>query len=589
MPKRVCVIGAGPCGLTTIKQCQDEGLMVTAYESEPGVGGIWNRQGDDKKHMKVFDNLYLTISAKLMTFSDYMIKGDRAFFTHAEYQAYLEKYTDKFMLRDAVTFNHRVVGVEKKGKLYYVTAKCNKSNKDVTTVHDAVAVCSGPFQVPKPLPDNLAGFEGEVHHSSSYRNNADFAGKRVLILGLAESGADIVREISSVSSECTLSLRSRSFLLPRLFDGHISTDKGTWRNHHYEMHANTEFPFGYTGVHGSGLTRMIFYPCNVFWGVAFSLFTLARGALMGAPLAGINNLQQPMYPLKMDRDCLFTQEHVDAVNDWNSKSHKGASTWGPKIIFSKNVSFIANLCAGKFVINDGGIKHAMGKKVFFKNGEAREFDAVMMCTGFKKQFDVYGKATAVKNNNVRTLYKHCIHPDHDGALGFMGWCRPFTGGIPISAEMQARYFAAVNSGRISLPKDMDARIKKEKQWEDYWTQYSPRCDEAIPSQAMFCDDMARQLGCLPSPWQMIFRPRVMIAMMSCPFNQSCYRLQGKFNNGREAWREFLSEYPADLNAGLNMMLCLLWVTDLIPKPFKLRPKHLPLPGPTAEAMRMSTM
>ena len=45
---KVCVIGAGPAGLSTLIQLklrQEEGLgpfNVTCYESQPTWGGIWN-------------------------------------------------------------------------------------------------------------------------------------------------------------------------------------------------------------------------------------------------------------------------------------------------------------------------------------------------------------------------------------------------------------------------------------------------------------------------------------------------------------------------------------------------------------------
>ncbi|WP_443197803.1 NAD(P)-binding protein, partial [Pseudoalteromonas sp. GABNS16H] len=44
---KVCVIGAGPSGLTTIKQLLDENHDVTCFDANESVGGIWYRGGDD--------------------------------------------------------------------------------------------------------------------------------------------------------------------------------------------------------------------------------------------------------------------------------------------------------------------------------------------------------------------------------------------------------------------------------------------------------------------------------------------------------------------------------------------------------------
>ena len=72
----VCVIGAGPSGLTTVKQLLDEGHTVQCYERSSDVGGIWNRAAApeaDAADMKGFDNLILTISIRLMSYSDFMV------------------------------------------------------------------------------------------------------------------------------------------------------------------------------------------------------------------------------------------------------------------------------------------------------------------------------------------------------------------------------------------------------------------------------------------------------------------------------------------------------------------------------------
>lgn len=54
---RVCVVGAGPCGLTTVKQLRDEGHEVVCYDKYSGLGGIWLRDGDDDgTKTKAFDN-----------------------------------------------------------------------------------------------------------------------------------------------------------------------------------------------------------------------------------------------------------------------------------------------------------------------------------------------------------------------------------------------------------------------------------------------------------------------------------------------------------------------------------------------------
>ena len=45
---RVCVIGAGPAGLTTLKQLQDAGIgRLECFEKASSIGGLFNH-GPDK-------------------------------------------------------------------------------------------------------------------------------------------------------------------------------------------------------------------------------------------------------------------------------------------------------------------------------------------------------------------------------------------------------------------------------------------------------------------------------------------------------------------------------------------------------------
>ncbi|WP_341464589.1 hypothetical protein [Gordonia bronchialis] len=97
------------------------------------------------------------------------------------------------------------------------------------------------FKTPNTDLPGIEDSSGEIVHSAEYRNNDRFCGTKVLIVGLAESGADIVREIGDVAESCALSIRSCTWLLPRVFDGDKSTDHGTVRAHHQDNSTSAQF------------------------------------------------------------------------------------------------------------------------------------------------------------------------------------------------------------------------------------------------------------------------------------------------------------------------------------------------------------
>lgn len=568
---KVCVVGAGPCGLTTVKQLLDEGHEVVCFDKNADIGGLWLRDDEDcsqmaADQMKAYDTLMLTISMKLMAYSDHPQR--RVFYSRRQYFGYLNDYAARFGLREHIRFHSEVTDIERTAHAWTVTAR--RAGAEYQERFDAVAVCSGPFKTPNRAVAGLEGFTGEVVHSSQYRNNERFRDKRVLIVGLAESGADIVREVSDVAKTCTLSIRSYTFLLPRVSQRTRTTDQGTVRAHHHEMYRRaTHQPLPYESFwEAGGLGKTLFLTMSVFYGIATAILGALRTVRRShnAIAGDTNPLGEPVDPAKIDVATLDNAENWDLIRRWNCRSHPEGS-WSQRGIFAKNVSFIPAIVAGRVALNDTGIERSEGATVFFRDGTAAEFDAVILCTGFTNEALSLGDLQ-VKDGNVRNLYKHFLHPDHRGTVAFIGFIRPFSGGIPVCAEMQARYFARVCSGKQRLPADLDQIVAREKQWEEYWTSLSPRQTESIPSQILYLDALAREVGCLVPMSRMVFSPRLFAQLWFGSFNPSCYRIVGPHNRGAAALEDLYSE-PVDdwLNGVLRFALLQLM-------PSFVHPKHL---------------
>ena len=150
----------------------------------------------------------------------------------------------------------------------------------------------------------------------------------------------------------------------------------------------------------------------------------------------------------------------------------------------------------------------------------------------------------------------------------IGFVRPFSGGIPICAEMQARYFAQLCSGKLAAPSNIDERIGREKEWEEHWTALSPGHTEAIPSQVLYLDALAGEIGCLVPAWRMMVNPKLFIQLWFGSFNQSCYRIVGPHRLGKAALDDLYSE-TVENRWQMAGQLALL---QLMPK--RVHPKHL---------------
>ena len=210
LKKRVAVVGAGPSGIASVKEFASAGQDVTCFEAADSLGGLFAR---------CYDRAVLTSSAAITAFSDFPPDPvDHRHFTKDEYKTYLEKYVDHFKIRPLFHLSRRVEKASydaAQGGWQLQVSQANGESKAVGPF-DTLIVCSGLNQVPNLPAVDTTPFSGQVLHSKDYRNAAPFAGKRVVIVGLGETSADVVSEISEVAASVTLSLRRGAYVIPRI-------------------------------------------------------------------------------------------------------------------------------------------------------------------------------------------------------------------------------------------------------------------------------------------------------------------------------------------------------------------------------------
>jgi len=79
-----------------------------------------------------------------------------------------------------------------------------------------LVVASGYNRIPKtPEFRGLERFGGEVLHSSNYKNGAPFKGKRVLVIGCGNSGAEIALDLHEHGAQTSLVVRNPIHVAPR--------------------------------------------------------------------------------------------------------------------------------------------------------------------------------------------------------------------------------------------------------------------------------------------------------------------------------------------------------------------------------------
>lgn len=522
--KKVAVIGGGLAGITTIKQLRDEGHDVVCFEKGSSLGGVFAPDG-------CYDSTMLTISNYFMAYSDFLPEQERLkFWTRREYEAYLQAYIEHFGLARFVQVKSDVKRVERRGAGWQICVDVD----GVEQLHqvDAVAVCTGMFQFPRtPQIEGLNTFEGEVLHSSRYKNNAPFEGKRVLCVGLGESSADVTAEIADVAAHCSLSLRRYPVVAPR----------------YIPFQADEYFTIDTSWI----TSRMVNYlPSWVHWSFTRGLFH--------------------QYLKSKNADVRYR-------GTWDLQA--GPS---PNQVITKNERVYKPIVDGKILPNLSGIKCFTKSGVEFNDGERQELDVVMFCTGF----EVRVPFLSLKFTATRDLYKQMFHPDEDQSLAFIGFARPQQGGVPAIAELQARYFAQLCSGTKRLP-SRERRLEIAEHEAEYWRReyhITPHVASLV-NYCTYTDAMAELVGCKPRAPSFFRDPELYVKLWFGPQFSAQFRLEGPHANREESER-FIRRFP--LTVKKRRIVALMFyklLTALFSRTEKFRPRQLELVKEEAAAER----
>ncbi|XP_072504750.1 dimethylaniline monooxygenase [N-oxide-forming] 4-like [Notamacropus eugenii] len=224
MAKRVAIIGAGVSGLTSIKCCLEEGLEPTCFERSDDIGGLWKfTETSGHGKTQVYKSVVTNVSKEMSCYSDFPFQEDYPnYMSQEKMLEYLRSYAKHFNLLKYIHLKTTVLSVTKHPDFsatgqWEVVAETE--GKQDTAVFDAVMICTGLYLNPHFPLESFPGintFQGQILHSQEYRRPEAFQGKRVLVIGLGNTGGDLAVELSRVASKVFLSTRSGAWVLSRL-------------------------------------------------------------------------------------------------------------------------------------------------------------------------------------------------------------------------------------------------------------------------------------------------------------------------------------------------------------------------------------
>ena len=200
----VIVVGAGASGLSAAAALKQREIEAVVLEQDELVGGTWARR---------YDRLHLHTVRRFSGLAHYPIPDKNpAYLSRDEFVGYLKDYASHFQLRietgTAVDRIRREPGtpnawaVDRNGE----TWRCR-----------VVVVATGQYRVPVvPAWPGRERYSGDLRHSVQYSNATVYAGKRVLVVGAGNSGAEIATDlIENGASFVALSIRTPPPIVPR--------------------------------------------------------------------------------------------------------------------------------------------------------------------------------------------------------------------------------------------------------------------------------------------------------------------------------------------------------------------------------------
>jgi cation diffusion facilitator CzcD-associated flavoprotein CzcO len=407
---RVCIIGAGPCGLTSVKNLIEVGAHdITCFDEGLAIGGNWVF---DESHLRtsVYESTHIISSKAWSSFEDFPMPGEYPDFpSHRQMRAYFESYAEHFCLWPHIRLRTRVerASLRKEGLWSVSTSGPDGSREQV---FDYLIVCSGHHREPF-IPTYPGHFSGEALHSCAFKRAEPFRGKRVLVVGAGNSACDIAVEIARVAERTCISLRRGYYIVPKVIFGR---------------------------------------PVDVLYARLRQKLRLPRPVL------------QPL---------LRTFLRI-GIGPWE-KYGLPRPACGPLEMHATLNSNILNALRDGTVLTRAAIERLDGALVHFNDGRKEIFDTIIWATGFQLSF-AFLDSSVVDWGSLTTppLYLRMMHR-RIANLFFIGLFQPM-GCIWRLADLQARIAALQITGKFQRPSDIGVRVDRELRSPHWHFDQAPR-------------------------------------------------------------------------------------------------------------------
>lgn len=216
----ILVIGGGPAGVAVAACLQQAGLRPCVLEKGPAVGTSW------RSHYR---RLHLHTVKELSALPGLAFPAEAPrYVPRAQVVDYLETYARHFALPVQtgceVVSVARVTEGARGAEGWEVCARVANGGSELRRwqVRRVVLASGANAQPRRPALPGEEVFGGQVLHSRHYSDAQAFAGQRVLVVGMGNTGAEIALDLCEQGVAVGLSVRSPVNIVHREFLGRPS-------------------------------------------------------------------------------------------------------------------------------------------------------------------------------------------------------------------------------------------------------------------------------------------------------------------------------------------------------------------------------
>ncbi|XP_034796320.1 dimethylaniline monooxygenase [N-oxide-forming] 4 isoform X2 [Pan paniscus] len=433
---------------------------------------------------RVYKSLVTNVCKEMSCYSDFPFHEDYPnFMNHEKFWDYLQEFAEHFDLLKYIQFKTTVCSITKRpdfsetGQWDVVTETEGKQNR---AVFDAVMVCTGHFLNPHLPLEAFPGihkFKGQILHSQEYKIPEGFQGKRVLVIGLGNTGGDIAVELSRTAAQVLLSTRTGTWVLGRSSD----------------------------------------------WGYPYNMMVTRRCCSFIAqvlPSRFLNWIQER----KLNKR-------------FNHEDYGLSITKGKKAKFIVNDELPNCILCGAITMKTSVIEFTETSAVFEDGTVEENIDVVIFTTGYTFSFPFFEEPLKSLCTKKIFLYKQVFPLNLERAtlaiIGLIG----LKGSILSGTELQARWVTRVFKGLCKIPPSqklmMEATEKEQLIKRGVFKDTSKDKFDYIA----YMDDIAACIGTKPSiPLLFLKDPRLAWEVFFGPCTPYQYRLvgPGKWDGARNA-------------------------------------------------------